>query len=282
MKLHLDLLGRRGPSTAPKRLRQEALAVRSPVNAFTLIELLVVIGIIALLAAFLLPSLARSKAAAQSAACQSNLRQLGIGLQNFLSENHYYPENRFRRRPLSLEDSDQCWSTQLVREGLGISHPATNFYQVGVWRCPTAQWSDRLLIGNSYDPAELCYYGYNDDTFTGNPRGSTNKYGLEGHYMPGTDVAFPSFTPIAEAEVVAPSQMMAIGDSFEANALFMRRPLDYFEKCGNVLTRHQGKANVVFCDAHVESPKLRFLLEDTSDAALVRWNRDHLPHRDRP
>jgi hypothetical protein len=31
----------------------------------------------------------------------------------------------------------------------------------------------------------------------------------------------------------------------------------------------------------VESPTLKFLFEDTSDAALVRWNRDHLPHRDR-
>jgi hypothetical protein len=38
------------------------------------------------------------------------------------------------------------------------------------------------------------------------------------------------------------------------------------------------KANVVFCASHVESPTL---LEDTSDAALARWNRDHLPHREK-
>ena len=42
-----------------------------------------------------------------------------------------------------------------------------------------------------------------------------------------------------------------------------------------------GKANVVFCDGHVESPTLKFLFEDTSDAALVRWNLDHLPHREK-
>jgi prepilin-type processing-associated H-X9-DG protein len=42
-----------------------------------------------------------------------------------------------------------------------------------------------------------------------------------------------------------------------------------------------GKANVVFCDGHVESPALAFLFTDTSDAALSRWNRDHLPHRER-
>jgi prepilin-type processing-associated H-X9-DG protein len=42
-----------------------------------------------------------------------------------------------------------------------------------------------------------------------------------------------------------------------------------------------GKANVVFCDGHVESPTLKFLFADTSDDALRRWNRDHQPHRDR-
>ncbi|MEI7534554.1 MAG: H-X9-DG-CTERM domain-containing protein [Verrucomicrobiae bacterium] len=42
-----------------------------------------------------------------------------------------------------------------------------------------------------------------------------------------------------------------------------------------------SKANMVFCDGHVESPTLQFLFEDTRDAALVRWNRDHLPHREK-
>jgi prepilin-type processing-associated H-X9-DG protein len=75
--------------------------------------------------------------------------------------------------------------------------------------------------------------------------------------------------------------MMAIGDGFEPTAVFARRNLEDLEEFGNTLTRHQGKANVVCCDGHVESPTLRLLFEDTSDAALVRWNRDHLPHRDR-
>ncbi len=54
-----------------------------------------------------------------------------------------------------------------------------------------------------------------------------------------------------------------------------------FKGDSNATSRHQGKANVVFCDGHVESPTLQFLFEDTSAAALVRWNRDHLPHREK-
>jgi prepilin-type processing-associated H-X9-DG protein len=141
-----------------------------------------------------------------------------------------------------------------------------------------------MLAGN--DLTQFTDYGYNDDKFAGQgPRDSANKFGLEGHYVPDASLPKPadlrsaSFRPIAESEVVVPGDMMAMGDCFEANALFMRRPIDFYEQCGNVLTRHQGKANVGFCDGHVESPTLKFVFEDTSDAALVRWSRDHQPHR---
>jgi prepilin-type processing-associated H-X9-DG protein len=240
-------------------------------------ELLAVIAIIAILAALLLAGLARAKATAQSAACKSNLRQLGISLQIFLSENHYYPVTPFQTKPLSPPNSDRLWLGQLVRDGLGISQPSTNFQRGGVWRCPSAQWSAIMLKG--HDLNQFTDYGYSDDKFTGKgPRDSANKLGLEGHYVPDTDLAAVSFRPIAESEVLVPNDMMAIGDCFEANALFMRRPIDVFEEFGNVLTRHQGKAYVVFCDGHIESPTLKFLFEDTSDTSLARWNRDHQPH----
>ena len=55
--------------------------------AFTLVELLVVIAVIAILSAMLLPVLAKGRLSAQRAACESNLRQLGVATELYWDDN---------------------------------------------------------------------------------------------------------------------------------------------------------------------------------------------------
>ena len=131
--------------SAIRRPARQALAGRT---GFTLIELLVVIAIIAILAAMLLPALGRAKEKARAVNCLSNMRQTGLSMKMYESDNRDQivmladnvpaPPGAFFPGPhtwwpdllRSYQNSTNLIGCPSVRSGFGI---AMNHPDIGRW-----------------------------------------------------------------------------------------------------------------------------------------------------
>jgi prepilin-type N-terminal cleavage/methylation domain-containing protein/prepilin-type processing-associated H-X9-DG protein len=119
--------------------------------AFSLIELLVVIAIIAILAAMLLPALARAKGRAHNTVCLNNLRQLGIAVRTYSDENN----NRMPSAeilPTQPIDPSKPLSriSDVLAPYLGKT-AGTNANTTTVFKCPKDDVNLFGLEGSSYE-----------------------------------------------------------------------------------------------------------------------------------
>ena len=125
-------------------------------QAFTLIELLVVIAIIAILAAILFPVFARARENARRASCQSNLKQIALGVKQY------------------LQDYDERYPRAMVSNGAQIDIPALGWAtqiqpylkSTQIYQCPSDTQDANENPGSSgysdywYNPA----LSWNGDT----------------------------------------------------------------------------------------------------------------------
>jgi prepilin-type processing-associated H-X9-DG protein len=247
-----------------------------------LVELLVVIGIIAILAALLLPALSGAKARARETACRNNLRQVGIAMQGYLSDNKQFPG-------ACLIGHDEGFDNYYVWPPRLLAHLGNNRR---VFLCPAARsdaaWDTNVnftlgatMLNGQRDPwgiSDVSRFSmaYND---WGIGQGTIDVPGalqlglggdINGRFYKG---------PITESSVASPTQMIMLGDAKDDAS--WDGSLDPTEEGQWPSNRHNYKTNLQFVDGHAESAKRKEMIDPTPNSLWrTRWNNDNQPHNE--
>lgn len=221
-----------------------------------------VLAIIGLLAAMLLPALGRAKAAAQSAACKSNLRQLGIALTLYADEYAHYPYGADFHRGRLWYDSIEAFYGG-----------AEKLLDCPSYKGPKGYiWQGNIIFyrGGSYG-----YNGFGSRSRTHLYFTTADVLGLGGDlpHDPGPN----PLQPVRVSRVRVPSDMIAIADSMRTPWQTTTYLLTIADGLATDDQRHNHGSNVLFCDGHVE------LIDNDTLVAPVeehrrRWNNDHRSH----
>jgi prepilin-type N-terminal cleavage/methylation domain-containing protein/prepilin-type processing-associated H-X9-DG protein len=220
-------------------------------HAFTLIELLVVIAIIAILASILFPVFGRARENARKSSCQSNLKQVGLGLLQYSQD---YDESM----PM-IWSSHGATSPNPGGDWIDALQPYVKSYQIFV--CP----SDSRSIKPSYENSDSSY-GANMGGWkegSGKPKGppmsqwdttvrwatiestSTTVFALDaGSYQHST-----TWNDLAN----------------NGDCLFINPGTSPRTTSAGDVERHMEKLNVLWCDGHVKAMGLDALLKSSGN-----------------
>ena len=224
-------------------------------SGFTLIELLAVMVILAVLAALLLPALAKAKEQGRSSVCRSNMRQIALAMTQYADDNSdYLPWPG---------DTDRNWQPDWVFGGQAEIHPNNP----DSWRDPGFGFHAESGSIFSYATG-LPRVVPHHDSYAGKfriyrcpstgPLGDALRvnFSMNEELDPTTDLTMVVPEGVKVASVLAPTQKILLVNEDPAamnNANF--KP-EGSELEGHFVV-HDGRVNVGFIDGHLEAMKDR-------------------------